>query len=61
MPNLFSRFLDANGRELRKLQPLTRFVQFSRDRGREDDASVYETRLAELSAPAPPSSAARIA
>jgi class 3 adenylate cyclase/tetratricopeptide (TPR) repeat protein len=42
-----------------EIEPLERLVKFLRDRGRENDAVVYEVRLAELSPP--PSSTARIA
>ena len=42
-----------------ELEPLERLAAFLRDRGREDDALPYETRLAALSAP--PESTARIA
>ncbi|HXG75167.1 MAG TPA: AAA family ATPase [Gaiellaceae bacterium] len=42
-----------------EIEPLERLAGFLRERGREGDASRYEARLAELSAP--PSSTARIA
>jgi class 3 adenylate cyclase/tetratricopeptide (TPR) repeat protein len=42
-----------------EIEPLERLVQFLHDRGRENDAVVYEVRLAELSPPS--SSTARIA
>jgi len=42
-----------------EIEPLERLVKFLHDRGRENDAVVYEVRLAELSPP--PSSTARIA
>ena len=42
-----------------EMEPLERFACFLRDRGRTDDASLYEARLAELTPP--PSSTARIA
>ena len=43
-----------------QIEPLARLVRFLLDRGREDEAAVYERRMAELSAAAP-ESAARIA
>jgi tetratricopeptide (TPR) repeat protein len=42
-----------------EIEPLERLVQFLEDRGRENEATVYKVRLAELSPP--PSSTARIA
>jgi hypothetical protein len=42
-----------------EIEPLERLVQFLHERGRENDAVVYEGRLAELSPPR--SSTARIA
>jgi len=36
-----------------ELEVLERVVTFYRERGRDDDAVVYEARLAELVAPAP--------
>jgi tetratricopeptide (TPR) repeat protein len=46
------------GFEAYEVEPLERFANFLRDRGREDDAAPYEARLAELS---PPTRTARIA
>jgi class 3 adenylate cyclase/tetratricopeptide (TPR) repeat protein len=43
-----------------EIEPLERFVSFLRDRGREEEAAPYESRLSGLSPP-PPSTTARIA
>ena len=42
---------------LYEMHPLERLVGFLRERGREEDAEAYEARLAELSPPAPESTA----
>jgi tetratricopeptide (TPR) repeat protein len=42
-----------------EIEPLERYVRFLHERGRDNDAVIYEVRLAELSPP--PSSTARIA
>ncbi len=48
-----------SGLKVLEIEPLERLVKFLHDRGRENEAVVYEVRLAELSPP--PSSTARIA
>jgi class 3 adenylate cyclase/tetratricopeptide (TPR) repeat protein len=48
------------GLSLYELHPLEHLVEFLRQRGREDDAAVYEARIAEL-VPAVPTSTERIA
>jgi class 3 adenylate cyclase len=50
---------DANGFRVLEIEPLERLMRLLQNRGREEDARRYETRLAELVAPA--SSDARIA
>ena len=50
---------DAGGMKVYEMEPLERLAAFLRDRGREDEATRYEARLAELSPP--PESTARIA
>ena len=48
------------GLNLFELHPLEHLIEFLRDRGRDDDAAVYEARIAEL-VPAEPTSTERIA
>jgi hypothetical protein len=48
------------GLGLFELHPLEHLTEFLRERGREDDAAVYDARIAEL-VPAEPASTERIA
>ena len=57
LPAAQSGLRESRNYKLYEQHPLERLVDFLQSRGRDDDAAVYEARLAELESPRPESTA----